>query len=965
MKRLRGFLLGIVTLFMGVSIATTPVFAEPDTTPTTPETTEVTTPETETEGEGEDSEEPAEVLTCAEQVDRLAWLVCPGTGLLANIIDGAYNILTYLIKIDPLPSDADSPFHLIWTYCRNLTNIVFIFVLLVCILSQITGMGISNVGIKRMLPRLIVIVIASNLSYIICQIAVDLSNIIGAGLSGVFELVQNQAIASGAISLELSEVGAGTIISHFLGIGAAVVGIGTILANIGGFAGLIWLILPVILSGVFAVISAVLTMAARQSLIYLLVMISPVAIVAYALPNTESWARKWYSLFMRMLFFYPMFAVLYSASRLAGLVIMSTATGMDDDTQKAITIVLGVAVQLIPLFMSIPMMRMSGTILGKISGIVGRISAPATKSFGGMAVERRKHAIESLRRSNSPWLHTHMARYLQQRKTDRINEIKELEGINRDTYERRYVQGYYNNRGQLTRRGAMHYSIAADKVQNARIVKDIDTDFDKGFSTDAGAISDRVSARRYRQIREANEKLATELDLTEIANARADLVRRDNIENRAIHLRDTIRGESGDSEADRQIRRLVNNSFQVTNEHEQTDARNAVLARAINQKRKVDTERRSEYLELYKDYPAGDLIKQALNQAFVNHDYNSLEAATQVMTERGDQNWILEEMEKNSRHMYIDPAAPQNVQNEMVRFQKHLLDSILPLKNDDIFVAAWSKANMIRRAKHEMGKNVAGFISWKDFINGVTIEGEDPEEAAKLSATAIINSYSSGEYFMSQDRTVFDQMLTFKVKRDPELGEAIVRDDLVLFREKDIRSGLASGKMDGEQLDNALDYFTNGYFKSHDMSKTTSERKAKYVAGAAKAEFADFAEAHMGTWQALTDDDGNVLTNDDGSVKMGYENGSTLKFIYDMLAGMTAKQIATSKSTTFKMLNHIVGVYGRQGLGFTPDGYSLELRSLLSAQIAALNEANAAALRDAMNPDIRKILGVVGPTRRP
>jgi hypothetical protein len=301
----------------------------------------------------------------------------------------------------------------------------------------------------------------------------------------------------------------------------------------------------------------------------------------------------------------------------------------------------------------------------------------------------------------------------------------------------------------------------------------------------------------------------------------------------------------------------------------------------------------------------------------------------------------------------------------MVRFQKHLLDSILPLTNDNIFVAAWSKANMIRRAKHEMGKNVAGFISWKDFINGVTIEGEDPEEAAKLSATAIINSYSSGEYFMSQDRTVFDQMLTFKVKRDPELGEAVVRDDLVLFREKDIRSGLASGKMDGEQLDNALDYFTNGYFKSHDMSKTTSERKAKYVAGAAKAEFADFAEAHMGTWHALTDDDGHVLTNDDGSVKMGYENGSTLKFIYDMLAGMTAKQIATSKSTTFKMLNHIVGVYGRQGLGFTPDGYSLELRSLLSAQIAALNEPNAAALRDSMNPDIRKILGVMGPTRRP
>ena len=959
MKRLRGLLLSFFAFLISAFIISTPVFADPDTTTTTPDTTVETTTDTTTETTAEEGEaeegEAAEPVSCSDQIGKLSWLVCPGTGLLAKAIDGAYNILTYLIKVDPLPNNADSPFRLIWTYCRNLTNILFVLVLMICIISQITGAGISNYGIKRMLPRIVVIVILSNLSYFICQAAVDLSNILGNGLSGIFELVQNQGIASGAIHIELMDVGVGTIISHFLGIGAAAATAITVLANVGGFAGLIWLILPVVLSGILAVVSAVFTMAARQSLIYILVMISPLAIVAYALPNTEKWAQKWYSLFMRMLLFYPMFTLMYSASRLAGLVIMSTAINASDEMEKSITLILGIAVQLVPLFLSIPMMRMTGTFLSKISGVVNTISAPATKSFNNMALERRKHALERQRFSNSFLPSTHLAHYLQQRKTDRINETAEMERSNRDTYERRYKQGYYNHKGQLTDRGVMHYEIAARNLQNERIALQIDTDFDEGFNTTTPVregdpqISDRVTRSTYRKIEAANRTLATELDLTEIAKARADKVRRENIEKRAVHLRDTIRGESGNAENDSYVRSLVNDSFHVKNEHEQVMARNAVLGRAIAQKRKMDTEARSEYLELYSDYPAGDLIKQALNRSFKDHDYNSMEAAIQVMTQRGDQNWILEELEKNSRHLYAADDASTAEKNEMMRFQKHLLDSTLPLKKDNVMLAAWAKANMIRRAKHEMGKQVEAFISFKDFINGKVLDGDAEDQVGGLSATAIINAYKDGAYFIDQDRTVFDQMLKFKVERDEEYDGPIVRDDLVLFREKDIRSGLASGKMDGEQLENALDYFTNGYFKSHNMD-TEGARKAKYAEGTDKAKYADFAEDHMGTWEEITDSEGNT--------KMGYKDGTTLKFVYDMLAGMTAKQISTSKSTTFKMLNHIVGKFGKEGAGFTATGYSIELRHLLKDQREALMKPNAAALRDSMNPDIRKILGL-------
>lgn len=965
MKRLRGLLLGFFAFLISAFIVSTPVFADPDTTTTTPADTTVTTP---AEGEGESTEaEATEPVSCSDQIGKLSWLVCPGTGLLANIIDGAYNILTYLIEIDPLPNDADSPFRMIWTYCRNITNILFVVVLLICIISQITGAGISNYGIKRMLPRIVVIVLLSNLSYFICQAAVDLSNILGNGLSGVFEMVQNQAIANGAINIEFIDVGVGAIISHFLGIGVATATAITVLANVGGFAGLIWLILPVVLSGVLAVVSAVLTMAARQSLIYLLVMISPLAIIAYALPNTEKWAQKWYSLFMRMLFFYPMFALMYSASRLAGLVIMSTATHATDSMEQSITLVIGIAVQLIPLFLSIPMMRMSGTFLSKISGIVSTISAPATRSFGNMALERRKHAIERQRFNTSVASPSaHLAQYLQQRKTDRINEIAEMERSNRQTYETRYKAGYFNDHGKLTNRGVMHYEIAARNVQADRIALEIDNEFDKGFDTDPrdGEISDRLTRGNYRKIAAANAVLADELVRKDIVTAQADKIRRDNINKRATEMRDLIRGDSDNVEKVNSIRSIINDAYQVKSAKEENAARQSVLSHAIAAKRKVDTEERAEKFELLSDYPAGNLINEALEQSFIDGDYTMAEAAIQVMTQRGDQNLITETIEKMTREgqhniltRQLTEADGKAAYNEAMRFQKHILDSALPLKKENVILASWAKANMIRRAKHEAGQNVAAFVGVADYLNSRVIGDEDAEEAKKLGAKQIISEYANGDYFITQDRTTFKVIDDFR--RAGIIDEG--RDAADIFLEKTVRSGLASGKMDGELLGNALNLFTSDFYSIVDMKKIQDKSRSG---------------------ETFTLDD--VLKDvpvDDGTPEGAkrhrkfleqvefFKNNkqSATKWVYDQLVGMTPQQLAGQKSTAVKIYNAILGLFGHDGQydeesnsGFDADGNSIELREFMKKRIAGIKskKGNGSTLRNKMNPDVKKILGI-------
>ncbi|MDO5452006.1 MAG: hypothetical protein Q4F56_02870, partial [Candidatus Saccharibacteria bacterium] len=124
---------------------------------------------------------------CKDSLGAIGWLVCPTTGAIAGAVDFLYGLIQDILVINPISAEDGSPIYEIWKYCLGVANIVFIIFLLVVIYSQITGVGISNYGIKKALPKLIVVAILVNLSFLICAIAVDVSNIIGSSLRGVFD----------------------------------------------------------------------------------------------------------------------------------------------------------------------------------------------------------------------------------------------------------------------------------------------------------------------------------------------------------------------------------------------------------------------------------------------------------------------------------------------------------------------------------------------------------------------------------------------------------------------------------------------------------------------------------------------------------------------------------------------------------------------------------------------------------
>jgi len=307
----------------------------------------------------------AAAKTTSCDVDNgLGWIICPVTNTLAAGMDWVFNILSGFLAVRPAGTGQDTALFRAWSYMRSFANVAFVISFLIIIYSQLTNVGITNYSIKKLLPRLIIAAILVNLSYYICSIAIDISNILGYSLQDVFIQIRNSLVGTSGNSWNLMswQSLSGFILS---GGTAATVGGIALFSTLStyGLVGSIILLLPALVIGLTGVLVALLIMAARQAIITLLVIIAPLAFVAYLLPNTEKWFEKWRSTFMTMLILFPAFSVVFGGSQLAATAIIQNADSIN-------LVILGLLVQVAPLLITPLLIKLSGSLLGKIAGVI-------------------------------------------------------------------------------------------------------------------------------------------------------------------------------------------------------------------------------------------------------------------------------------------------------------------------------------------------------------------------------------------------------------------------------------------------------------------------------------------------------------------------------------------------------------------------------------------------------------------
>lgn len=317
--------------------------------------------------------------TC--NIKSIGWIICPIVNFLADITDKAYTFIQSNFLIIDNSLLEKNTVKAAWSSVQGIANIAFIIAFLVIIFSQVTSFGITNYGIKKMLPRLVIAAILVNISFIICKLGVDLSNTIGSSISNFFSnTIPKANLAPSGMPSSTGEGFAGIA-------GIVLVGTGVGAAMLLSLSALI----PVLLAGIVACVMILFILVGRKALIVMLAVLSPLAFVAYMLPNTKKLFDWWKKGFTSMLLVYPIVALVFAGSKLASYILMPDSTTGDDT--GTLNQIVASAVAIIPLFVVPGLLKKSLDGVAGIGNMVGKISTGASglgKKAGAGGVNKYK-----------------------------------------------------------------------------------------------------------------------------------------------------------------------------------------------------------------------------------------------------------------------------------------------------------------------------------------------------------------------------------------------------------------------------------------------------------------------------------------------------------------------------------------------------------------------------------------------
>ncbi len=338
-------------------------------------------------GTGNEEEEP-DTTTC--KITGIGWILCPVLNFMALISDTAYSGVDALLEVEPLSvnTSKENGVFTAWSVMRDIANVAFVIAFLIIVMSQVTSIGISNYGIKKMLPRLIIAAILVNSSYWICAIAVDISNIIGSSLKDILEQAGKQSAAAHVTNWSSGNGWQGIV-------GGLIAGAAAVAIAYAALASLI----PALITVAFAIAMVFITLSARQALIILWVVAAPLAFVAYLLPNTEKFYKTWFTLGRTLLLLYAIIALLFGASSLASVVVMNSSDNI-------IIQIMGGVISVVPMLATPFLIKASSGIAGKVGAFVnnpnkGPFDAARKRAQGlGERIEGRRQETSLRGRRN-------------------------------------------------------------------------------------------------------------------------------------------------------------------------------------------------------------------------------------------------------------------------------------------------------------------------------------------------------------------------------------------------------------------------------------------------------------------------------------------------------------------------------------------------------------------------------------
>lgn len=881
--------------------------------------------------------EPAETVsttTCEDSLGSLGWLVCPGTGKISEAVDFLYDKIEGVLEINPVKMEDGSPIYEIWKYFQGVTNILFIVFLLVVVFSQITGVGITNYGVKKALPKLIIAAVLVNLSFYICSLAVDVSNIFGEGIRGLFDNIATST--SGSIEGATVVNDGGVALSEMY---SALAG-GTALTIAGGViafeTGAIWMLIPLALGALVSVVIGIITIAMRQAVVTLLIMIAPLAMVAYILPNTEMWFKKWRHLLFQMLIFYPAFSLLFGASSVAGWAIIVSS-------QNGFGVLIGVAVQIFPLFFSWSLMKMSGTFLGAINSKLNTLMSRPLAGVSGWAnshreLTRQKHLAS--KNAYTPSLR--LQQFLNDRKVAREEETKEhAETAKNRGLAYAAMRNYKRGTDIPTREGEEAYEAQARNAEYLRQVERHKNNMNKGLGQ-LEAVKQNGTLAQKARLGALDGQNVKAFDSLKMEQARGEMIDYKNalgFHNRMeaamnAHMdaaHGSITNDAGERALNSQYKHhFEQNSLELAQatdrystlsdimEGNVTDAQYAVAAaaHAYSTQNKMMATKMQNYMELTP--PTQDLVYRLdewTKQKNAAYNIDAIVQGLRVLNQRGDTDLVKAQIDN-----ILDRELGGGIQLGTHASQALASFLMFDVKDSDPWLRRFGKYINLETANVYNKNNRKNLdLSYEEYIKGYHEEiDEATGEAIKMFAKKGMVELMEGTSLDNVERTAFsnfDESLMKAYTYTGDDGKAHFNAKEYFNKREEIQTAVgpqfisASLKYlsGSEQLVNAVKFLT-GYSRKQRIEDYVDENDGKKK------------QRVVYDWKAVWEDDKSLFYEDPETARK-YFNKKALQYVTDQ----TPSQILGMRSDYYApMLEHLAMAYEESDMDGWTDEEILE-----------------------------------------
>lgn len=221
--------------------------------------------------------------------------VCSGTATIGN--GGKDNIGDFESELRA----SDSVVHNLWKLSIEIVNVVVIIALLLIAFANILHLNINTYTAKKALPALIIGVIGANASLLMIRFLADLTGAVSIWMA---DIGTNHGTITSLVAVDFpAAIGRALITPITLALtGGAVATVVT-----GGAAFPIILIVGgiVILYYLFLIVAFLFALLKRIIILYFLTILAPLAFIAYGVPNFQQYFYKWWEMFIRFMFLFP------------------------------------------------------------------------------------------------------------------------------------------------------------------------------------------------------------------------------------------------------------------------------------------------------------------------------------------------------------------------------------------------------------------------------------------------------------------------------------------------------------------------------------------------------------------------------------------------------------------------------------------------------------------------------------